>query len=85
MASYGTKHGLRQAIIASENHSMRKYLRDLVQEDGPARTERLIARMAAHDPLPKEGLDKALRVLTEEAKANLRIIQRRFPDTWQAR
>ncbi len=85
MASHGTKHGLRQAIISHENHSMRKYVRDLVQEDGPLRTERLLTKMAAHETLPQDGLDKALKVLAEEARANQRINQRRFPDTWQYR
>lgn len=85
MASYGTKHGLRNAIINNENHPLRRYLRDLVQEDGPIRTARLLEKMAAHNQLPLEGTVKALNFLSQEAKANQHILQRRFPDTWMVR
>jgi hypothetical protein len=86
MASYGTKKGIVKAIASDDRNSLRSYLRELVQEDGPLRTERLLATMSMHNPeLTPDGFQVALKVFDEEQRANLRSLKRRFPDSWQLR
>lgn len=88
MASYASKRELRRVLNQPEkpaSRSIRKYLREMVQEDGPMRTERLLSTMLSHGHLSKDGFDHALPILAQETKANMRYLKRRFPDTWQTR
>lgn len=88
MASYGSKRELRKALDIDQKtpvRTIRRYIREMVQEDGPMRTERLLSKMVDHGHLSKDGFECAMPILEQETKANLRQLRRRFPDTWQMR
>jgi hypothetical protein len=86
MASYGTKRGLANAMLSNDRSSLKRRLRELVQEDGPLHSERLLVRIATHNPeIAPEDLQMALGLLNIEQKANLRTLKRMFPDTWHLR
>lgn len=86
MASYGTKKALARAIESGDKPPMKRYLRELVIEDGPIKTGSLLQKMSLSNPaLPNAGLEMARDVLAMETKANLGILKRRFPETWHSR